>query len=334
MRRSNDLLVGTVVLLTSVALLGATLWVKQSDIGSRRERVYARFQDVGNARVGNAAVIRGVRAGRIDAIELADDGWVRVRLSLDPQIELPKDPVLLLQESSLFGEWQATVIERAALPDDESVKRQIAAARGDPEAMPGATLPDIAKLAAVAGQIAGDVASVAGRFDVAFDESAARELRASIRQVADLSSTLARAVRTHAGDLDTLSTGLRSAVGSLQRTARVTESIAARVDSSTGSGEIETIVNDVSVAAKELRRATTQLSELSSQLAKSQAHLDRFLSNGDTILTRISTGQGTLGLLVNDARLYRNADSLLVQMRALITDMQAHPRKYVNVRIF
>jgi len=76
MRRANDVIVGAVVILVSLATIGATLWVKQSDIGSRRERVVARFVDVGNVRVGNAVVIRGVRAGRIEGIELARSGFL------------------------------------------------------------------------------------------------------------------------------------------------------------------------------------------------------------------------------------------------------------------
>jgi len=71
MKRTNDLLVGSIVLLVILTLTGATLWVKQTDIGERRSKVVARFRDVGNARVGNAVVIRGVRAGTIEAIELA-----------------------------------------------------------------------------------------------------------------------------------------------------------------------------------------------------------------------------------------------------------------------
>ncbi|HEV8234756.1 MAG TPA: MlaD family protein, partial [Gemmatimonadaceae bacterium] len=113
MKRTNDLLVGTAVIAVILTLTGATLWVKQADIGEKRSRVVARFHDVGNARVGNAVVIRGVRAGRIDALELESSGWVHVRMSLDRAMQLPEQPVVLLNESSLFGEWQATITSRS-----------------------------------------------------------------------------------------------------------------------------------------------------------------------------------------------------------------------------
>ena len=333
MRRSNDFLVGTVVLLVILTLTGATLWVKQTDIGERHSKVVARFRDVGNARVGNAVVIRGVRAGPIEAIELARGGWVHVRMKLDRTMQLPATPVVLLNESSLFGEWQATITQRSALPHDETVQAQIAESSGG-DVLPGATLPDIAKLTAVAGQIAGDVANVAGRVEVAFDERAARELRSSIRNFADLSTTLSQTVRAHAGDLDTLSRGLQSAVTSLNRTALSASQIAARVDSSSTNGEIRQIVDDMSHAAAELRRGSAQIRIMSEQLSRTQSHLDSFLTNGDSVLSKLNSGQGSLGLLLNDPSLYRNSDSLLTQLRGLVTEVRTNPKKFVSVRIF
>ena len=118
MKRANDVIVGLVVITIILALGGSLAWVKGSDVGKRQHEVIARFHDVGNARVGNVVVIRGVVGGRIQAIELAPAGWVDVRMKLDPTVQLPQEPVVLLNESSLFGEWQATIVERSALPHD------------------------------------------------------------------------------------------------------------------------------------------------------------------------------------------------------------------------
>ena len=96
MKKRPDLIVGITVLLTAAALLASMLWVRQADVSRRRQYVTARFRDVGNARVGNAAVIRGVRSGRIDRIELDEDGSVRVRMSLERGTILPNNPVVLL----------------------------------------------------------------------------------------------------------------------------------------------------------------------------------------------------------------------------------------------
>jgi len=334
MRKRPDFIVGMVVLTTVVALVASIMWVRQTDVSRRRQHVTARFQDVGNARVGNAAVIRGVRAGRIDRIELDEDGSVMVRMSLERGAVLPTDPVVVLNESSLFGEWQATITERTALPRDESVQQQIEIVDREDDLLPGATLPDIAKLTAVAGQIAGDVAAVAGRVDVAFDDAAARELRASIQNFSALSATLAGTVRNHAGDLDTLSLGLREAVRSLNRAARTSELIAGRVDSSIAAGEMRQIMKDLGEAAADLKRTTGTIAAMASRLAGSQSHLDSFLATGDSVLGKINAGRGSLGLLVNDSSLYAGSDSLVTQLRSLVADIKANPKRYLSVRLF
>ena len=333
MSRKSDFLVGLTIIVTSVVMLVAVVWVQQSDISSRREHLTARFSDIGNARVGNAAVIRGVRQGRIDRIELDEEGAVLVRMSLDRGTELPRDPVVLLNESSLFGEWQATITERSAVPRDEAVLRQLQIPTGA-SVVPGATLPGIAKLTVVAGQIAGDVASVAERVDVAFDDAAAKELRLSIRNFAELSSTLAGTVRDHATDLDTLSAHLRGAVLALGQAARTTQVISQRVDSSMTSGELRALVVDLGQAAAELRRTTQTLSAMTAALSGSQGRLDSFLANSDSVLRKINTGQGTLGRMVNDSSLYVGTDSLVTGLRALVAEIRANPRKFFSLSVF
>lgn len=332
--RVNDAVVGVAVLVVAAALLAALAWVQQADFGKRRREVVARVQDVGNARVGNAVVIRGVVAGSIQAIELAPNGWVHIRMKLDRSVALPSDPVVLLNESSLFGEWQAAIVERTALPHDNAVLRDIAAASGERGVLAGASLPGIGKLTAVAGQIAGDVASVAGRVETAFDDSAARELRASIKNVSDLSGTLASTVRAHASDLDTVALQLRAAVNSLNHTAANVQRLVERADTSATSGDVKHIVDNVNAASADLRRATQQVSDLTARFAKSEGRLDTFLANGDSILAKVNQGQGSLGLLVNDPSLYRRSDSVLVQLHSLIADIKANPGRYLRLHVF
>lgn len=334
MKRRSDVIVGLVVLVVTISMVGAVAWVKQADVGGRKREVVARFRDVGNARVGNSVVVRGVVGGRLDAIELAPTGWVNVRIRLDPTVALPNDPVVLLSESSLFGEWQATIVERSALPHDDAVEREILAASQERGVIPGASLPGIGKLTAVAGQIAGDVATVAGRVETAFDEQAARELRGSIRSVSDLSAILARVVGAHASDLDSLSRQTREVVASLKNAAGTARLTAERLDSATTSPQVRQIVEDLSIASTELRLTAVQVRELSTRFAKSQGRLDTLLANSDSVFMKINRGQGSLGLMVNDPTMYRHSDSLVTQLRDLISDIKANPKKYLTVRLF
>jgi phospholipid/cholesterol/gamma-HCH transport system substrate-binding protein len=58
------------------------------------------------------------------------------------------------------------------------------------------------------------------------------------------------------------------------------------------------------------------------------------LTTADTLLRRMQSGEGTLGLLTSDSTLYRETTATVVQLRQLLTDIQANPRKYFKFSVF
>jgi hypothetical protein len=112
------------------------------------------------------------------------------------------------------------------------------------------------------------------------------------------------------------------------------KAVAERVDSSTSKGEVRRIVEDAGEAARQLRETGRRLAVVSEQLGRSQARLESFLATSDSIARTIHSGNGSLGLLVNDPTLYRNADSVMRQLNFLLADVQKNPRKYISLRIF
>lgn len=333
-KRSTDAIVGAFVVLGTAAVIGATLWTREARVGGGRTEIAARFRDVGNARIGTGVYIRGVRLGRVAALALEDDGWVHARLALDPAVTLPDRPVVVLGAASLFGEWQATVTSRDAAPDHPDVRRQLDEADGTRGVLPGATLPDVAQLTTVAGRIADDVGAVAGRVRVAFDDSAARELRQTIASSAALSATLAATARRQAGAIDALSTDLRAGARSLARTSDALERTASRADSATAAGDVQRAVRDAAAAAADLRATAASLRTLAARGDATFASLDRAIARADTLVAKANAGRGSLGRLMNDSSLYVGADALVAELRALVADVKANPRKYVNVRVF
>lgn len=333
-RRKNDFIVGLTVLLVTALVIATVLWLKQASLRNASRPLSVRTRDVGGLAVGNPVVVRGVRAGKIDAITLGDAGWVNVTLGVDRDVSLPRDPVVLLFASSLFGEWQATIADAAALPADAELRAHIAEARTRHDTLAGGVLPDIAQLTAVAGRIAGDVAGVSQRVQVAFDDKAAGELRESIRNFAQLSGELATTVRVQSLNLDTLSRNANVGVNRILRAAATIDKIAARVDSSTSEDQLRQIVTNTRDAAKELVAATTRLRLISDSASTTQSKFHSVMAQADSLLAKVNSRRGSLGLLVNDSRLYHNTDSLVVELRALVADVKKNPKKYVNVKVF
>jgi phospholipid/cholesterol/gamma-HCH transport system substrate-binding protein len=333
-RGTNDMMIGMSIIVTAIVLVAGTTWLSQTDVRGKRTRIEARFGDVGNAQVGNAVVIRGVRAGRLESIELADDGWVRVRIGLESDVELPPEPVVLLGASSLFGDWQATILERRAVPDSRDVREQLHRASGHRELLPGAVLPDVAHLTTVADGIADNVSTFAERIRVAFDDEAARELRSSFHNMAVLSEELARTTRTQSKNLDVITTDVRAGAAELTETTRALRRTVARLDSSTSGGEVERMVTDVEHAARMLDSAAINLHALTKRLGYTHTTLDTLLGRSASVMTKLDGRQGSLGRMLNDTTMHTHADSLLREMRALVADVRANPRRYIQLSIF
>lgn len=334
-KRSNDFLLGGVILGAIALVIAVSMYLRETDIGAKRSQITARFRDVGQVQVGNAVVIRGVKAGKVEGIELADGGWVHVRISLSEDVALPPNPVLLLGASSLFGEWQATVTGRQSVPASKDVYAQLADASGDKNgALPGAVLPDIAQLTSVAGGIAGDIAAAAKSFQLAFNDSAARELRASIHSVSRMSDDLARTVRVQSRNLDTIAVDIRSGTVALSKASDAFLRNVARLDSATSGGEVQRIVRESAVAATQVREASERLNRISQSFEKTEGSLRSVMFRADSVLIKVDKGHGTLGLMVNDPGLYRHTDSVMVDIRALIADIKKNPRRYIKLSIF
>ena len=49
---------------------------------------------------------------------------------------------------------------------------------------------------------------------------------------------------------------------------------------------------------------------------------------------RVQGGQGTLGKLVRDEKLYNDLNTSIASLKTLIEDVKAHPKKYLKVSIF
>ena len=51
-------------------------------------------------------------------------------------------------------------------------------------------------------------------------------------------------------------------------------------------------------------------------------------------LNKINKGNGNLGLLINDDKLYYNLEKSTKSLDSLINDIKANPKRYINVSVF
>ena len=335
MKRENEFAVGMVVIVAFALVVGGALWLSGTHLG-KAEAVYtARFRTLGGLGVGNPVVLRGVRVGRVEAIRLAPGNWVEADLKIYSGVAIPTRPAVIAASASLFGEWAAELVSGDQLPNDPNVRRDIAAAQAAGGTQwPGTTLPDIGQLTAQASRIASDIATVANRVQTAFDSEAVIELRRSIRDFGQIADRLVRVTNEQAESFGTVGANLRKGSDALSSAAATLQNTLGRVDTATNQGQLATILNNGATTSTNLRTASQDFRDLLDAAHRNQESLVRVLVNADTVMSRIANRSGTLGLFVGDSALYIESKNTMIQLRQLLADIQANPRKYFTFSVF
>lgn len=335
MKRSNEFAVGLAVIAALALVIGGALWLSETDINQTESTHTARFRTVGGLGVGGPVTLRGVRVGRVEAIRLAEDGWVETDFTIGRDVTLPRKPAVIAASASLFGEWVANIIPLDQLPDDPLVRRALDEAAGPGgNVWPGATLPDIGQLTAQASRIAGDVADVTQRVQGVFDTVALRELRQSVLDLAAISERLVSFASSQTGRLDRVSRNIATTSDAFAGVARSFENTVARMDSATNDNQLRTVLDNSRETSRDVRLAAADLRSVMATARSSQGSLLRVMQSADSLMLKIQQGQGTLGLLATDSTLYREATLTMRDFRDLLADIQAHPRKYLKISVF
>ena len=334
MKRGNEFLVGLVLLLAIAAVVGGALWLSEANIGKRETMHVARFRTVGGLTPGAPVTYRGVRVGRVEAIRLADL-FVEADLKIYQGVDLPARPAVIAASQSLFGEWAATIVPRDQPQDDPNVRLMLdETARPGGDRWPGATLPDVGQLTAQAGRIATDIAAVAQRVQETFDSSAVTELRQSIKDFGAVTNQLVRFTQNQTSRLNQVTGNVERTSEAVLGASQHLDATLARVDSATANGQLQAILDNAAAGSGDLRQASADLRDILSKVRTEDQSIVRSLIAVDSVLTGIQAGQGTLGLLAKNPALHNEAVETMQEMRRLIADIQANPRKYFKFSVF
>jgi phospholipid/cholesterol/gamma-HCH transport system substrate-binding protein len=96
--------------------------------------------------------------------------------------------------------------------------------------------------------------------------------------------------------------------------------------------EVPTMMHKANGVLDNTQQLTHNLSQI--DVEAMNAKVNQTLANVEQMTQRLNSNEGTLGLLMRDKSLYNNLTATAASADSLLTDLKAHPKRYVHFSIF
>ncbi len=295
--KSIELRVGVVVLLACAILIFGVIWVKGIRFDQTRYRYSVIFPNVGSLEVGDPVSVSGVPKGKVEKIRLYQ-GDVLVTFNLTTDVVLKKDAEFTIMNVGLMGE------------------RFLAVETGYSD-----TLLDLSQ--PIRGHYDTGIPEVMGKMD---------EMIAQIRRLAE---HLEAVVGTQSSQ-----DALIQTIKNLKEISQKTNALLDR-----NQKKFDQTLKDLSYSSAELKKMVVEnknkfqstvdnFSSASEKLNNITTTLDTLSISLKNLTSKIESGEGTLGQLINDTTLYEQIKKTTQDVDSLILDIKKHPKKYLKISIF
>jgi phospholipid/cholesterol/gamma-HCH transport system substrate-binding protein len=134
-----------------------------------------------------------------------------------------------------------------------------------------------------------------------------------------------------------------TAARALETSLQNFEAISARIRA--GEGTLGKFLTDDTVA-RSVTSTTSNLNEITGRINRGEGTAGRLINDRalydrlnsmsdrlDKVMAGLQQGEGTAGRLLRDRELYENMNSAVGELRQLVRDIRADPRKFLNVRV-
>jgi len=243
-------------------------------------------------------------------------------------VTLPEDPAALVAPESMFGDWQAEIVPRAAYSQFDFFPS------GESETLDGYALPDISRLTAAADQISKSLAVLTDRVEEAFTEETAQNLSMAINNIEDVSERLSDLVEVQAGAFSNLATEVETAAVELGDAARSANATFQRAEEILGAPTTDSLLLDARATLSNLKTLSADFSQTNLGARGLILRADSTFARLDRITAQVEAGRGALGALVGDTLLVARAQTVLEQLDLLLRDLKENPQRYVRISIF
>jgi phospholipid/cholesterol/gamma-HCH transport system substrate-binding protein len=309
MKIANETKVGILAAFSIALLIIGYNFLKGNAIFSSETVLYAKYSHVDGLGVSKPVLINGFQIGRVDKLQLQPDGSIVATLKIKGKYEIPKNSIAKLESTDLLG-GKAIVMALGTgmdfAQDGDTLNANVA--KGLLE-----TVEPVQKKAEV---IIAKMDSILTSVNTILNPNFQRNVDKSFNSIA---STLA----------------------SLEATSKKVDNLVGSEGSRISSilSNVEAISNNLKQNNQKINSILNNINTITDQVAA--ANFKQTIDNANKavadlqgIVTKVNSGQGTLGLLVNDTKMYDNLNNASKNLDNLIIDLKENPKRYVHFSVF
>ena len=313
MKIANETKVGAVAAVAITVLVLGFNYLKGKTFFGKSHTLYAKYTNVQGLSNSNPVMINGLQVGSVYSISTDKNmKQILVNMNFTKDVNIPINSIALIK-SSLLGVTSIDIrlgdTSKYLAPNDTI---PTAASTGMFSEVLGRVDPVLYQVTMAVNSID----SVLKNVNRILDPNAKNNIAAILN---NLNQTTAGLVRS-GGSLEIL---LNSQTGTMAKTLN-------NLNAFTGNlaGNNDKITNLIS----NLDKTGTNLSKL--DIEKTLNMLNSTIGELKAIVGKFNTSSGTIGLLLNDSKLYNNLTATTNKLNLLIDDLKANPKRYVNISIF
>jgi len=309
MKIKNETKVGILAAFAIALLIIGYNFLKGNSIFSNETTLRAKYTRVDGLTVSKPILINGYQIGRVAKLELQTDGTIIATLSINSKYEIPVNSIARLEGTDLLGS-KAIVMSlgnsKKMAEDGDMLNANVE------KGLMEQVQPVQKKAELIIGKMDSILSSVNSILNPNFQKNVDKSFNS-------IAGTLA--------SLETTSKKVDGLVGS--ESARI-EAIFKNVEGITANlnnnnKKISDILTNINTVTDKFAAANFKqtLDNANNAIADLQA-----------VISGIKDGKGSLGLLLNDNKMYENLNNASKNLDALMIDLKANPKRYVHFSVF
>ncbi len=300
MKLSKEVKTGILAIGAILLLIFGYNFLKGTNLLDKNREFYVKYDNVEGLAQAAPVTINGLTVGKVQKISFANaKGGLVVKFAVEKDFEFSKNSVVRIYSSGLLGGKNLGIFP----------------GYGPNTAKSGDTLR-------------GDVED--GMLTAV--TKALGPLEKKVNNTLATVDTLMLSV-TSIVDEDTRN-NLQQAIANLNTTLNSFAGVSEKLNNILGNntGKLDNIFTNLDKTANNLSKLTDSLAQL--ETGKLVTDLQNVVDKMDKIVAGVDNGEGSIGKLLKDDKLYENLEGASRQLEQLLQDVKLNPKRYVHISVF